>query len=335
MGVTIIDVAKEAGVSRTTVSNVFNNRAKCSEETRLAVLAAARKLGYKPNLVAKALITNRTRLIGVILPSYIDKNTLTSSPFYNIIIDGIYATLRQEIYYDLIIFSVSDQSGLAQVSDWIDARRVDGLLAIGEYAPDFLKDLDSKGIPVVFIDNYAPASYAHLSYVNSDDGTGGYLATQRLIAGNYRKIALCSVAFHSPLMQKRYDGYKKAIREAGYEEYLFEKNGLPFEVGLQLGETLLARRLDAAFCTEDMLAIGLLHALLQRGIRVGADFGLIGFDNILFSQQIYPPLTTIDQNIFEKGEAATRMLLDILHEKTSAGSRLILPVHLIERATVR
>lgn len=335
MGVTIVDVAKEAGVSRTTVSNVFNNRAKCSEETRQAVLEAARKLGYKPNLVAKALITNRTRLIGILLPSYVDKNTLTSSPFYNIIIDGIYATLRQEVYYDLIILSVSDQSGLAQVSDWIDARRVDGLLAIGEYAPDFLEDLDSKGIPVVLIDNYAPASYAHLSYVNSDDSTGGYLATRRLITGNYHKVALCSVAFRSPLMQKRYEGYKKAIQEAGYEEHVFDKNGLPFDAGLQLAETLLTRQIDAVFCTEDMLAIGLLYALLQRGIRIGADFGLIGFDNIHFSKQIYPPLTTIDQNIFEKGEAATRMLLDILNQRTSAGSRLILPVHLVERETVR
>lgn len=335
MGVTIVDVAKEAGVSRTTVSNVFNNRAKCSEATRQAVLAAAKKLGYKPNLVAKALITNRSRLIGIILPSYLDKNTLTNSPFYNIIIDGVYATLRQEVYYDLIIFSLPDQSGLAQVSDWIDARRVDGLLAIGEYEEAFLQELDSKGIPVVLIDNYAPATYSHFSYVNSDDAAGGYLATRRLIASNYRKIALCSVAFASPLMQKRYEGYRKAMQEAGLEEYVVERNGIPFEIGLELGETLLARQMDAAFCTEDMLAIGLLRTLLQKDIRVGTNFGLIGFDNIHFSAQVYPSLTTIDQNIFEKGEAATRMLLDILNEKRSAGSRLILPVHLIERETVR
>jgi LacI family transcriptional regulator len=335
MSVTIVDVAREAGVSRTTVSNVFNNRAKCSEATRLAVLEAARKLGYKPNLVAKALITNRTRLIGLILPSYVDRNTLTSSPFYNIILDGIYATLRSELYYDLIIFSVSSQDGLVQVSDWIDARRVDGILAIGEYEERFLRELDAKGIPVVLIDNYAPASYAHLSYVNSDDLTGGYLATRKLIGGGYQRIALCSVAFHSPLMQRRYEGYRKAIQESGQEEHIFERNGLPFEAGLQLVEALLEHQIEAAFCTEDMLAIGLLHGLLQKNVHVGAEFGLVGFDHLHFSRQVYPPLTTIDQNIFEKGEAATRMLLDIINQKTSAGSRLILPVRLIERATAR
>jgi len=90
MSITVIDVAKAAGVSRTTVSNVFNNRAKFSEETRNAVLTAAKNLGYKPNLAAKSLITNKSRLVGMILPSYVDINTLTNSPFYNIIIDSVY-----------------------------------------------------------------------------------------------------------------------------------------------------------------------------------------------------------------------------------------------------
>ena len=106
MSVTVVDVAKEAGVSRTTVSNVFNNRARYSEETRQAVLAAAKKLGYKPNLAAKSLITNQSHLIGIILPSYVDSNTMTFSPFYNIIIDSVFSILRNEIYYDPIIFSV-------------------------------------------------------------------------------------------------------------------------------------------------------------------------------------------------------------------------------------
>lgn len=335
MSVTIVDVAREAGVSRTTVSNVFNNRAKCSEQTRQAVLEAAKKLGYKPNLVAKALITNQSKLIGIILPSYVDPHTLTNSPFYNIIVDGVYAALRNERYYDLIIFSISNRDKLGQVSDWIEIRRVDGILAIGEYEEGFLYDLDSKGIPVVLIDNYSRGHYTHLSYINSDDEAGGYAATRRLIAGQYRKIAFCSVSFQSPLMQRRYEGYRKAIREAGYEEMVFDRAGLPFEAGLQLVEALLARQVEAAFCSEDMLAIGVLHGLLQRNMQPGETFGLVGFDNIHVSRLVYPELTTIDQNILEKGETATRMLLDILSGKSSAGSRLILPVRLVERQTTR
>jgi DNA-binding LacI/PurR family transcriptional regulator len=333
MSVTIIDVAKEAGVSRTTVSNVFSNKDKCSEETRVAVLAAAKKLGYKPNLAARSLITNQSRLIGMILPSYVDTNTLTNSPFYNIIMDSVYSVLRKEAYYDLIIFSVPYKERLTQVSDWIDARNADGILAIGEYDQNFLNDLNSKAIPVVLIDNYARGAYSNFSYINSDDETGGYLATQKLIAGGFIKIAMCVVDLPSPLMQKRYEGYKRAMKEAGYKEHVFDRTGSPFDVGLQLSEMLIAQQFDAAFCTEDMVAIGVLQGMLRKGIHVGQEFGLVGFDNIHIGHQIYPALTTVDQNIFEKGETATKTLLKILNKKTSLGSRLILPVNLVARET--
>lgn len=333
MSITVIDVAKEAGVSRTTVSNVFSGKDKCSEETRLAVLAAAKKLGYKPNLAARSLITNQSRLIGMILPSYVDTNTLTNSPFYNIIMDSVYSVLRNEAYYDLIIFSVPYKERLIQVSEWIDARNVDGILALGEYDQNFLRDLNSKAIPVVLIDNYSRGSYANFSYINSDDETGGYLATQHLIARGHKKIALCAVDIPSPLMQKRYEGYRHAMKEAGLKEYLFDKTGSPFDAGLQLAETLTAQQFEAAFCAEDMMAVGILHGMLRKGVQVGKDFGLVGFDNIQIGQQVFPELTTIDQSIFEKGETATKTLLKILKKKTALGSRLILPVQLVARET--
>jgi len=333
MSITVIDVAKEAGVSRTTVSNVFSGKGNYSEKTRTSVLIAAKKLGYKPNLAARSLITNQSRLIGMILPSYVDTNTLTNSPFYNIIMDSVYSVLREEAYYDLIIFSVPYREKLLQVSDWIDARNVDGILAVGEYDQNFLKDLNSKAIPVVLIDNYSRGNYANFSYINSDDETGGYLGTQQLISKGYKKIALCALELTGPLMQKRYDGYKRAMKEAGCKEHTFDKFGSPFEAGLQFADLLASQGFDAAFCTEDMVAVGILQGMHKKGIRVGQDFGLVGFDNIYIGRQVFPELTTIDQNIFEKGETATKTLLKILNKKNSLGSRLILPVNLVARET--
>jgi LacI family transcriptional regulator len=333
MSITVIDVAKEAGVSRTTVSNVFSGKGNYSEETRKSVLTAAKKLGYKPNLAARSLITNQSRLIGMILPSYVDTNTLTNSPFYNIIMDSVYSVLREEAYYDLIIFSVPYKEKLSQVSEWIDARNVDGILAIGEYDQNFLKDLNSKSIPVVLIDNYSRGTYANFSYINSDDEAGGYLGTHQLISKGHEKIALCAVELAGPLMQKRYEGYKRAMKEAGCKEHTFDRFGSPFEAGLQFADLLISQGFDAAFCTEDMVAIGILHGMHRKGIRVGQDFGLVGFDNIPIGRQVFPELTTIDQNIFEKGETATKTLLKILNKKNSLGSRLILPVSLVARET--
>jgi DNA-binding LacI/PurR family transcriptional regulator len=331
LSITVIDVANEAGVSRTTVSNVFSGKGKFSSETRTAVLAAAKKLGYKPNLAARSLITNQSRLIGLILPSYVDTNTLTNSPFYNIIMDSVYSVLRNEAYYDLIIFSVPYKENLTKVSEWIDARNVDGILALGEYDHDFLDDLNSKSIPVVLIDNYSYGHYANFSFINSDDETGGYLATRQLVAKGFQKIALCAVDLPGPLMQKRYEGYKRAVQEAGLKEFMFTHTGVPFEAGLRFAELLTAQGFDAVFCAEDMLAVGILHGMLKKGVRVGQEFGVVGFDNIHIGRQVYPELTTIDQNIFEKGEAAIKTLMNILNKKAPLGSRLVLPVSLVVR----
>jgi len=333
VSITVIDVAKEAGVSRTTVSNVFSEKGNYSTDTRQAVLEAAKKLGYKPNLAARSLITNKSRLIGMILPSYVDTNTLTNSPFYNIIMDSVYAVLRSEAYYDLIIFSVPYRETLLQVSGWIDARNADGILALGEYDQTFLEDLDSKAIPVVLIDNYSRGIFANFSYVNSDDETGGYLATRHLIAKGYKKIALCAVDLPGPLMQKRFEGYQRALKEARLKTFAFNKSGTPFDAGLQFAELLTAQGFDAAFCTEDMAAVGILKGMLIKGVRVGKDFGLVGFDNIHIGMQVYPELTTIEQNIFDKGEMAAKTLLEILNKKAPLGSRLVLPVNLVVRET--
>jgi DNA-binding LacI/PurR family transcriptional regulator len=333
MRVTIIDVAKAAGVSRTTVSNVLGGKGKYSDETRDAVLAATKKLGYKPNLAARSLITNRSRLIGLILPSYVDTNTLTNSPFYNVIMDSVYSVLRLETYFDLIIFSVPYKEILFQINDRIDARNVDGILAVGEYEHSFLQDLNAKDLPVVLIDNYSHGNFINFSYVNSDDERGGYLATQHLIEKGYEKIALCSLDLDGPLMQKRYLGYKLAMKEAGYKEHVLDRVGIPFEAGLQFADSLAAQELDAAFCTEDMIAAGLVHGMLKRGVKIGSKFGVVGFDNFNIGRQISPELTTIDQNSFMKGETAAKTLLKIINSQAQRGSRLILPVSLVERET--
>lgn len=335
MSPTVKDVAREAGVSRTTVSNVFNGKEKYSRETEEAVLGAARKLGYKPNLAAQSLITNKSHLIGLILPSYVDKSTLTNSPFYNMIIDGVYAVLQNEAYYDVIISCVPNHKALAQVSDWADTRNVDGIIAIGQYDPDFLTSLEQKQIPVVLIDNYQ-AQVPAFSYINSDDEMGGYLAARKLIDCGYRNVALCCIAPESPVIQRRAAGYRRAIDEAGCRPVYFEgKTFGAFEDGKLLGEAIAAAQVDAAFCTEDMLAIGVLHTLLRLGVKVGPDFGLVGFDNFPMSGYVFPELTTIDQSIAEKGELTTTMLLNILKGEASGGDRLVLPVRLVERQTTR
>jgi LacI family transcriptional regulator len=296
MSITVIDIAKAAGVSRTTVSNVFKGNGKYTDETRNAVLEAAKQLGYKPNLAARSLITNRSYLIGLILPSYVGRDTLTNSPFYNIIMDSIYSILRLQAHYDLIIFSVPSRGELAKVSDWIDTRNVDGILTLGEFDVAFMQDLHARDVPVVLIDNYtfSQGKFSRFSYINSDDQMGGYLATRHLLEKGYKQIALCGLELRGPLMHKRYLGYKQALKEAGRKEHVFDKVGPPFEAGLQFADVLASQQFDAAFCSEDMVAVGLVHGMLKRGVQVGQACRVVGFDNITIKRQIFPELTAVD-----------------------------------------
>jgi DNA-binding LacI/PurR family transcriptional regulator len=134
-------------------------------------------------------------------------------------------------------------------------------------------------------------------------------------------------------MQKRYEGYKRAMDEAGLKAHMFNKSGSPFDAGVQFAEILASQEFDAVFCAEDMVAVGIIHGMLKKGVRVGQDFGVVGFDNIHIGREVYPELTTIDQNIFEKGETATKKLLEILNKRASLGSRMVLPVSLVTRET--
>jgi DNA-binding LacI/PurR family transcriptional regulator len=331
MNITVKDVAKAAGVSRTTVSNVFNGRAKCTEETRQAVFAAAKRLGYRPNLAAKSLVTNQSHLIGLLLPSYVDNSTLTHSPFYNIILDGIFSTVRAEAYYDLMVFCIPPNGTLTEVSEWISTRNVDGIIAIGEYEASFLKEMDAKRLPMVFIDNYQ-TGFTNFSYMNSDDGLGGYIAAKRLLDKGFTRIALCTATLKSPVYYKRYEGYRQALQEAGYEEMIFERDeAIPFEAGQALGERVAQQEIDAVFCTEDLVAIGIMKTLLNKGVQVGQEFGIVGFDNLMTGMYVHPGLTTIDQAILEKGQIAARTLLDILKKDALRCTKLILPVRFVER----
>lgn len=335
MSITVIDIAKAVGVSRTTVSNVLRGNGKYTDETRDAVLEAAKRLGYKPNLAARSLITNRSHLIGLILPAYVGRDTLANSPFYNIIMDSIYSVLRIEPHYDLIMFSVPSKDELARVSDWIDMRNVDGILTLGEFDVAFMQELQAKKVPVVLIDNYtySHGEFGEFSYINSNDQMGGYLATRHLLEKGYKKIALCGLELSGPLMHKRCLGYKQALKESRRKEYIFDSVGAPFEAGLQFADMLASHQFDGAFCAEDMVAVGLVHGMLKKGVQVGPAFGVVGFDNISIGRQIFPELTTIDHRIYEKGETAANTLLKVINGQSQPGSRLILPVSLIKRET--
>lgn len=330
---TVIDVAKLAGVSRTTVSNVMNGVDKCTAETKERILKAARELGYKPNMAARALVLNKSKIIGLVLPSYVDEKVLTTNPFYNAIIDGVSAALVKEEQYDLIINCALDKK---DINDWIMMRNLDGILMIGEYKKELLQQIDKSGVPIVLIDNYS-CDLKYCSFVNIDDEHGGYLAAKQLIDGGYKKIGIAIATLDgknpTPVNIKKRAGYKRALEEAGLEEIVLNIAIESYEEGLKVGKKIRESSIDALFASSDMVALGVLNVLLRDGVKIPADFGVVGFDNIFIAEQFIPSLTTINQNIFVKGTTAVDLLLQRIKNKDELPRRVILPVELITRET--
>jgi len=329
---TILDIARVAGVSRTTVSNVMNGNAKCTPETQERVLRAAADLDYRPNFAARSLVNRRSNMVGLVLPSYAAGHFLTKSPFYSLTVDAINATLRDSSDFDLLINCVNPDADPAEVVVWALQRNLAGLIFVGDVGAQDLGALEGSGIPLAFIDNYAQPRPRGI-FIETDNQAGAALAVDRLVARGCRRIACCSSHTEvSSVNQARYQGYLRALEASGQAPLLLEGPGILFEDGVALAPTLVDRGVDGAFAVGDTLALGLLKGLASLGVRVPADIAVAGFDNLDAASQSLPELTTVDQSIYQKGRLAVERLTEAIRAGAGPVSQTVAtPVRLVVR----
>jgi LacI family transcriptional regulator, galactose operon repressor len=331
---TIKDIAKTVGVSCTTVSNVIHGKpGRVSAETIIKINKAIEDLNYVPNMSARSLVSNSSKVIGVInhIVTTRDKNFM-EDPFHSIFIGAIESTLRENGYYLMLRTVETSQDLNFFLRNW----NVDGLILTGIYEDDFYSVLTKLNIPVVLIDSYV--SNPNICNVSLEDFNGGYLATKYLIDHGHRSIAFASPFIkYKGVVSERFDGYKKALSEANIE---FNKN-LVFEqeldtpTAIALGKSL-AKRDDftAIFSTADILAAGIITGLKQAGKKVPDDISIIGFDDINLCNLISPALTTIHQDAHLKGKLSVNYIIDKLENKPIHQKETILPVRVVERDSV-
>ncbi len=332
MRATILDIARETGVSRTTVSNILNGKFKCSLETKERVLQASHRLDYRPNLAAKTLVGQRSEMVGLVFPSYVDGQLLSQSPFYNILINALSSQFSEISHCDLLLKAVGPARGAPArgspaLRDWVLSRNLDGLIFVGDWGPEELKGLPE--IPCVFIDNYLSPGRGHR--VNIDDQGGARMASAHLLAKGFKRPAFCCTSVQgSAVNAARLWGYMDAVSAAGIKPLLLEPDSLSFEGGRRVAKALAQSPADSVFAVNDILALGILRGLLDLGLNLPQDMGLIGFDDLDGAAQCQPPLSTINQDIFGKGAIAAQSLCRLM-----AGEELppqsILPLRLRER----
>jgi LacI family transcriptional regulator len=332
--ITIKDIARELGISPSTVSRALKDHPDISKDTKKAVNELADKLNYQPNIVALNLRQKKTNTIGVIIPEVVHF-------FFSTVISGI-----EDVAYSAgynVILAQSNESyprEVAHVKALFNSR-VDGmLLSLSRETTNFdhVESIISKGVPIVFYDRMynSPTS----SKVIVDDYAGAKEAVNHLIEQGCKRIAHIMGAPNLIISIDRLRGYKDALKENKMEvkeELILNSDSGTFEEGKSLTQKLLSSKIgvDAIFCNNDPLAMGAMVAIKEKGLKIPQDIAVVGFSNWFFGELMDPALTTIDQPGFEMGQEAARLLIrqidtklkddfELVHETKVLKTRLII-----------
>jgi LacI family transcriptional regulator len=327
--VTIKEVAREAGVSVATVSRVFTGNGPVQEETRRRVLEVSSRLSYSPHAAARSLTTNRSGSLGVLLPNLYGE-------FFSEVIRGLDLTARRSGYHLLVSSSHSDRTEVEAVLRALRGR-VDGLIVMSPEADaQALQANLPPALPVVLLNCRVEGSA--FASINIDNHGGAYAMTRHLLARGHRRIAFVQGAPGNYDAGERLRGYRDALRDGGIEPAAeLEIDGdFSEESGHRAGVALsrLTPRPTAAFAANDAMAVGLLSALQEAGVRVPADIAVAGFDDIPIARFLTPALTTVRVGITGLGELALERLLAAMEDgETHERRHEVLPTSLVVRGS--
>lgn len=332
--VTIKDIARELGISPSTVSRALKDHPDISKETKIAVHELAVRLNYEPNVVALSLRSRKTRTIGVVIPEVVHF-------FFSTVISGIEHEANQ-LGYNVILTQSAESLERERTSiKALFNSRVDGmLLSISRETTDY-EHIDSmlkRGIPIVFFDRDYPTQGHNLVLV--DDYGGGRQATEHLISQGCKCIAHIMSAPRLRITQERLRGYKDALKAAGLkftDDLLAVCEEGSLEAGREAMKGLLKRksRPDAIFANNDVVAMGAMQAIKDKNLKIPEDVAVVGFSNWFYSQMTEPSLTSIDQPGFEMGKQSLRLLVRQIEHEDDKGplpaETIILKTALVER----
>lgn len=337
--ITIKTVAKEAGVSKTTVSRVINKQDSISEETKKKVLEAIEKLGYIPNESARNLRLNKNKKdlktynIACILFAGYSK---FSHPYYSNILEGIDQEAVAHRYQPFIYTEDQLKSDLVLLGKVINPERFDGIIFLSG-GIQFLREIEKRLRPIVCISFLLDG----VDSIDVDKARAGYDAVKYLVGLGHRRIGF--VGDHlDPTDSGRFKGYSKAIGDFGleYDKSIIEGelHGYSVEQGFKYMNKILERAKPlptAIFGASDLTAIGAMNAIKSKGLNIPDDISVIGFDDIDQAQHVFPSLTTLRVRKKELGSLAVKRLLERIEHPDLQPVKVILPAELVVRKSCR
>jgi LacI family transcriptional regulator len=336
MTIRMKDIAKDLGLSQATVSKVLREHPDIGEKTRQRVLERVKELDYQPNSLARSLVTGRSYLIGLVVPSLLH-------PFFAEIARALSSVIRGKGYSLIVSSSEEDPELEREEISRLLARRLDALIiaSCGSTMEPFER-MESKSQPYVLIDRELNGLGAN--FVGIDDEKAGWLATEHLIATGRRRVAHIRGQDNSTGIG-RFEGYRKALQHRGVpysEDYVVRRNYVDTETTRQGAEAmrlLLERdpKPDAVFCFNDPLAIGAMSTILEAGLRIPEDIALIGCGNLPNNDCLRVSLSSVDQHSQMIGQRAAELVLSLIASKQMPRARTIIlePTLVVRSSTQR
>ena len=327
--VTIKQVSELAGVSSATVSRVINNTDTVKEKTRKQVVDAMEKLGYRHNVIAASLASNKTHTVGYVVPEL-------HGSFFGTMMAGSEKVLRQANKHMFVVTGHSDEDLEKKEIEALLSRRCDALILHVEAVSDaYLVDLASQDVPMIIVNRYIEDIGEKC--ISLDNVLGGYLATHHLIQLGHKDIAYAAGALFKADGINRLTGHKKALQENGlsFQDSMMAEGNFQAFSGEECVDELMARKVHftAIACANDEMASGAVNALRKHGKRVPEDVSVIGFDNVDFASYLTPKLTTIDYPIREIGAMAAQWILNHAYGDGKMSIEHILAPQVIVRGT--
>jgi LacI family transcriptional regulator len=336
MAIRMKDIARDLGVSVVTISKALRNHSDVGDETRERVLTRVRELDYRPNLAARSLVTGRSYLVGLVVPTLLHT-------FFAELAKSLSDVLKEHGYSLVVSSSDEDPDLEEQEINQLLAYGLDTLIIAScrSTVEPFFR-IDKHKTPYVLIDRSLPGLAAN--FVGVDDAAVGTLATRHLIAIGCKRIAHVRGPEHTPGV-RRLEGYKRALTQHGMkiiDDYIIAESKGDVDTRQRgadaMGQLLgLDPRPDAVFCFNDPLAIGAMNRALDDGLKIPEDMAIIGCGNLHYDDLLRVPLSSIDQHSRRIGEEAARITLAILNSKAPLKAQIVVlqPELIVRTSTMR
>lgn len=331
MGQNLEYIARIAGVSRSTVSRVINHHPNVRTSTRERVMQVIRENNFRPNLAARSLVTQQTRVLSLVIPQAI-AYTFTD-PYFPTLLQSVMMKAGEFDYAVMLWIGNRDEDHDRFSERVIRNSLFDGLLVASAGTDDpLISYLSEARFPFLLV---GPPSMDNLNYIDVDNESGAFDAVTHLIQVGWQRIGLITGPLGMGSAVCRINGYRRALQQSGHnvDEALIVEGAYTEQSGYDAMRTLIGRGVDAVFCSSDMMTFGALRAIADCGRRVPHDIGVASFDDLPASASTNPPLTTVHQPITGIGIQATQMLIDLLTGRAEPPYQKILPAHLIVRGS--